>query len=124
MIRRMRDRTVACMNGIIITPRPVPPARTSPGGTVAGLLFVTFSAITSRLFLLGLWIFGSLLGDAFGSAALPILGAIFLPWTTFAYAIMWGAASDRLYGWEWLVVGIGLILDLITWRITVRLLRR
>lgn len=93
-------------------------------GIAMALLFVPFSALTSRLFLLGLWIFSDLLGDAFGSAAWPILGAIFLPWTTCAYAAMWGIASDGVGGWEWIVVGLAFLLDLLTWAVTARLLRR
>jgi hypothetical protein len=28
---------------------------------------------------------------------------------------MWGVSSDRVYGVEWLVVGVALIVDLVTW---------
>jgi hypothetical protein len=112
------------MSGIMIIPRPSREEVRGSYGTAMGLLFVTFSALTSRLFLLGLWIFSKLLGEAFGPVALPILGAIFLPWTTCAYAAMWGIASDGVNGWEWIVVGLAFLFDLATWTVTVRLIRR
>jgi hypothetical protein len=112
------------MSGIMIIPRPSREEVRGSYGTAMGLLFVTFSALTSRLFLLGLWIFSGLLGDAFSSNAWSILGAIFLPWTTGAYAAMWGIASDGVNGWEWIVVGLAFLLDLVTWLVTVRLVRR
>ena len=65
-----------------------------------------------------------LLGDAYDSAALPIIGFLVLPWTTFAYAAMWGISSDGVHGWEWIAVAIALITDLVTWLVTARLLRR
>lgn len=68
-----------------------------------------------RLFIVGFWIFGSQLGDAFSSWVIPALGFVLMPWTTVAYAFMWGISSDRVSGWEWIVVGFAVILDLLTW---------
>jgi hypothetical protein len=41
----------------------------------------------------------------------PLLGLIFLPWTTVAFVFV---APGGVVGWEWLVVLIGFLLDLTT----------
>jgi hypothetical protein len=66
-----------------------------------------------RLGIVGLWIFGHQLGDAFGSWIIPALGFLLLPWTTLAYALMWGVTSDAVAGWEWIVVGVALLTDVL-----------
>ena len=68
-----------------------------------------------RVFILALWIFGSQLGRAFDSWAIPAAGFVFLPWTTVAYAFMWSLSSDGVFGAEWIVVGCALIADALTW---------
>ncbi len=37
-----------------------------------------------------------------------VLGGIFLPWTTLAYLLVF---PDGVVGYEWLVLGIGLLID-------------
>jgi len=76
----------------------------------ATLLFVFASF--PRLFILAFWIFGSELGDAFGSWIIPAVGFIVAPWTTLLYAWMWAISSDAVAGWEWIVVAVGVLLDL------------
>lgn len=68
-----------------------------------------------RVALLLLWLFGGgYLGRAFETALWPILGFFFLPVTTFAFAYAFnslqpaGAVSD----FGWLLVLIGLVMDL------------
>ena len=68
-----------------------------------------------RLFIVLFWIFSDMLGDAFDSWVVPFLGFFLLPWTTLAYASMWGLSSDRVSGAEWVCVGIALLLDLGTY---------
>ena len=46
---------------------------------------------------------------------MPVLGFVLLPWTTIAYALMWGLSSDRVAGAEWLVVALALLVDLVTY---------
>jgi hypothetical protein len=69
----------------------------------------------ARLWLLGLWIFSDLLGDAFDSWVVPVIGFVLLPWTTLTYAFMWTISSDKVAGWEWLVVAIALLVDFASW---------
>jgi hypothetical protein len=42
-------------------------------------------------------------------------GFFVLPWTTITYAMMWGIYSDRVFGVEWVFVGLAFLLDLLTW---------
>lgn len=50
---------------------------------------------------------------AFNGALLPILGILFLPWTTLAYVLASNGGS--VSGWGLLLVGIGLIIDVATY---------
>ncbi len=48
--------------------------------------------------------------DAFGGILWPILGIIFLPWTTLAYLIVW-SPTGGIYGLAWLWIGLGVVAD-------------
>jgi|SRR3954449_8341482 hypothetical protein len=91
---------------------PAPPM--SGARTMGWLLFVS-SLFWPRLFILGFWIFGSQLGRAFDSWVVPVIGFVVAPWTTVAYAFMWGVSSDKVAGIEWLVVAAAVLADLLTW---------
>lgn len=73
------------------------------------------SMLWPRLTILALWIFSDLLGDAYDSWVLPVLGFLVLPWTTMTYAVMWTASSNGAHGVEWLALGLALLLDLVTY---------
>jgi hypothetical protein len=60
------------------------------------------------------WIFGDKVDVAFGSWAWPLLGLIFLPWTTLFYVIVWSAVGG-VSGAEWLFVALGVVLDIATY---------
>jgi hypothetical protein len=64
------------------------------------------------LALFALWIFSDLLGRAFDSWLVPFLGFFLLPWTTLAYALMWGAGSNGVVGFEWFIVIVAFLFDL------------
>jgi hypothetical protein len=68
-----------------------------------------------RLFILGFVIFSRQIGDAFSSWVIWVAGFFVLPWTTITYAMMWGIYSDRVFGVEWVFVGLAFLLDLLTW---------
>ncbi len=105
-------------------PRHNPPQpRGVPVGQVmaAGLLF-TFS-LFPRAWIIGFWIFGRQLGDAFSSWIIPAIGFVILPWTTLLYAWMWGMTSDGVNGWEWAPVALAFLLDLGFWAVVSRLFR-
>ena len=71
--------------------------------------------LIARLWLVGLWIFSDLLGNAFEGWIVPVVGFVLLPWTTLTYAFMWTIGSDKASGWEWIVVAIALLVDLGFW---------
>ena len=60
------------------------------------------------------WVFGDKVDAAFSSWIWPLLGLLFLPWTTLAYVLAWGPL-DGVSGLGWLVVAIGLAGDIATY---------
>jgi hypothetical protein len=60
------------------------------------------------------WIFGNKVELAFDSWGVPLLGLIFLPWTTLAYLIAWqpGGLNGNL---DALLIVIGVALDILTY---------
>lgn len=77
-----------------------------------GCLVALFALISPRLALFALWIFSDLLSRAFESWILPLLGFFLLPWTTLAYAVMWGVGGDGVTGFEWFIVILAFLVDL------------
>jgi hypothetical protein len=77
--------------------------------------FVGFVAILGpRLAIAAIWIFGDRVELAFDSWWLPLLGLLFLPWTTLAYLIAWqpGGLDGNL---DALLIVLGVALDVITY---------
>jgi hypothetical protein len=89
--------------------------RERPASAGVTWFLIGSSMFWPRVFILAFWIFGSELGRAFSSWVIPAVGFVILPWTTVAYAFMWGVSSDRVAGVEWVVVGFALIADVLTW---------
>jgi hypothetical protein len=69
--------------------------------------------IGPRVALLLWWIFGNRVELAFDSWFWPLLGLLFLPWTTLAYVLMWSPGGVE--GGEWIVVAIGFAADILTY---------
>ena len=67
-----------------------------------------------RLALVFVWIFGDRVELAFDSWVWPLLGLIFLPWTTLMYVFLWtpGRGVD---GAEWILVGLAVAIDISSW---------
>jgi hypothetical protein len=85
-------------------------------GRAAGWVLAVSSLFWPRLFIVLFWIFDDqLFRRAFDAWIVPVLGWLLLPWTTLAYATMWGLNSDKVSGIEWLGVAIGLGLDVWTY---------
>jgi hypothetical protein len=76
-----------------------------------GCLVILFALISPRLALFLIWIFSDLLSRAFDSWIVPLIGFFLLPWTTLAYAALW-SSSDRVGGFEWLIVVLAFLIDL------------
>ncbi len=71
--------------------------------------------IGPRFALLLWWIFGDKVDAAFSSWIWPLLGLLFLPWTTLAYVLAWGPVFGVSGFWGWLLVAIGLAADVATY---------
>lgn len=75
-------------------------------------LFAVLAGLFPRFAFLIYWIARPNVVDAvFGGMLLwPLLGLVFLPFTTLMYTILWSVTG--LSGWDWLWVGIAFVLDL------------
>jgi hypothetical protein len=104
---------------------PLPQHKSEDPGTSRVVLWVVLLGVAfwPRLWILGFWIFGRQLGDAFSGWIVPALGFVFLPWTTLLYAFMWSVSSDGVNGWEWSLVVLAFIVDVWFWVAARRSLR-
>jgi hypothetical protein len=64
-----------------------------------------------RLALLIVWIFTPYVTRAFSTFWWPLLGLILLPYTTLMYALAY-LPGFGVYGWRWLWVVLGVLLDI------------
>ncbi len=82
----------------------------------ACLLALGFATLP-RLFLLIAWIGRSPRWTLVwgGSWIWPLLGIIFLPYTTIMYMLAWSAADGGISGWSWLWIFMGILLDVMKW---------
>jgi CDP-diglyceride synthetase len=76
-----------------------------------GCLFALLAAISPRLALVLVWIFNNLVDRAFTGFLLPLLGLIFLPFTTLLYVLAYQPLVG-VSGWGWVLVFVGLLFDL------------
>ncbi len=75
--------------------------------------FVAILALFSpRLALFAIFLFSDLLGRAYDSWVLPLIGFFLLPWTTLAYAVMWSIGTNEVTGFEWFIVVIAFLGDI------------
>jgi hypothetical protein len=74
-------------------------------------LAVVLAAISPRLALFVMWLFSGILGRAFDSWLLVLLGFFLLPWTTLAYAVVWDVGSHAVTGVEWFFVVLAFLVD-------------
>ena len=79
-------------------------------------LFLTMLFAGPRIAILFWWLFNpSLFSDAFNSIAWPILGVIFMPWTTLMYVIAYSWGSSDFGGGDWVLLAFGVLLDLLSY---------
>ena len=74
-------------------------------------ILVLLALVGPRLVLVLLWLFTNYLGRAFETFLWPLLGFVFLPWTTIAYAIAQNELGG-LSGLGLIVVVLGLLADI------------
>jgi hypothetical protein len=122
MAGRPRRGSLAAMSHYVAPP-PARRAEYGSLGQLMGWIVLLGLAFWPRLFILGFWIFARQIGDAFGSWVIPAIGFVVLPWTTLAYALIWGVGSDVVSGWEWIVVAAAFLVDILFWVASRRALR-
>jgi hypothetical protein len=75
-----------------------------------GCLVTGILSLAPRLVLLFLWLFAGRVSAAFEGILIPLLGFLFLPFTTLAYVLVWNAQSG-VSGAAWLLVVGGLVFE-------------
>lgn len=77
------------------------------------LLLILLLLLSPRVILFFEWLFNSARFHlVFPNFFLPLLGFIFLPWTTLAYFFSYVPTLGYLTGWGWLWVILGFLADL------------
>jgi hypothetical protein len=71
-------------------------------------------AFFPRLVLVLAWLFSNRWQVVWqGGWLMPLLGIIFLPYTTIMYMLSWSPTG--IQGWDWLWIGLGVLLDIMKW---------
>ena len=71
-----------------------------------GCLVVLLALIGPRVALLAVWLFSSNVESAFDGFVVPVLGFVFLPWTTLVYSLAHGADGVSAVGWAFVALGL------------------
>ena len=80
-----------------------------------GCLLAMGLAFAPRVVLILAWIFGKRWDDVWGGNWFwPLLGIIFAPYTTVMYLLVWSPGLG-IYGWDWMWIGMGVLLDIMKW---------
>jgi hypothetical protein len=75
-------------------------------------LFLLIMMLSPRLGIIFLWAFTEYVTRAFNGAWIwPLLGLVFLPWTTLFFILV-AAPAGGITFWGWLFVGLGLLNDI------------
>ena len=84
-----------------------------------GCLLAFSIAVAPRLVLVLAWIFGDYWDRVWqGDWVWPLLGIIFLPFTTIMYMLVWTptiGGGSGIEGWDWMWILLGLVMDLSKW---------
>ena len=84
-------------------------------GLGCGCLLALGIGLAPRIFLILGWIFSERWDIVWqGNWFLPLLGIIFLPYTTVMYMLSWNAVTG-ITGWDWLWIALGVLLDIMKW---------
>lgn len=76
-------------------------------------LFATLIAGAPRLAFLLWWLFQPVrINATFSTFIWPLLGVIFLPWTTIAYVAVF---PGGIVGFDWVVLGLAVLVDIATY---------
>ena len=75
-------------------------------------LLAILALLTPRVVILLVWIFSNYLGRAYETALWPVLGFIFMPLTTLAYAFAMNENAGHVSGIYLVVVVLAVLVDL------------
>ena len=75
-------------------------------------LLAAVGSFFPRIALLLMWIFTSYVDRAFSGLLLPLVGLIFLPFTTIMFCLVYSPAAGGVVGANWIWVFLGLLLDI------------
>lgn len=81
---------------------------------VFGCLLAMAAGFAPRLVLIIMWIVGPRVSAAFSSVIWPLLGLIFLPYTTIMYVLVYSPVTG-VQGWDWVWIALGVWLDFMKW---------
>lgn len=84
-----------------------------------GCLFALFAGFFPRVALVIVWVATDLVDRAFSTFIIPLLGLIFLPFTTLIYAVAW-APGVHLGNGRWIWVALAFVIELFGYRSTAR----
>ena len=82
-----------------------------------GCLLTGIITLGPRLVLLFVWIFSDRISTVFEGFLIPLLGFLFLPFTTLAYLLVWNVQSG-VSGAAWFLVAGGLLFDIGTYALS------
>ena len=68
-----------------------------------------------RVALALMWIFTNYVDRAFSGFLLPLVGLIFLPFTTIMFCLVYSPAAHGVIGANWIWVALGLLLDIMSY---------
>ncbi|HEY7469440.1 MAG TPA: hypothetical protein VIC07_07955 [Acidimicrobiia bacterium] len=77
-----------------------------------GCFLLLLTLISPRLAMVAIWLITDWEDRAFSGWLLPLLGIVFLPWTTLLYTIGYIVSDDQAAPWGILGIIIGLFLDI------------
>ena len=79
-----------------------------------GCLLALTASFAPRLVLVLAWIFSPRWDQAFNNFIWPLLGIIFLPYTTIMFLLAWSPGLG-IVGWDWMWIFLGVLLDFWKW---------
>jgi hypothetical protein len=98
----------------LLLPGRVGRAEEGGGLILFGCALAFVIALAPRVVLVLAWIFSDRWPKVWnGDFLLPLLGIVFVPYTTVMYMLVWTPLG--IQGWDWLWIGLGLVLDATKW---------
>lgn len=77
-----------------------------------GCCFGCVGVFFPRVALFFIWVLTSLVSRAFNGILVPLLGFLFLPYTTLVYVLVYSPGHGGVSGFGWLLVILAFLIDL------------